>query len=285
MDTPVGCQARPCTPTALNIDQEEGDVLPITLKHEDGIRLRDYGLRRSTNRPKEPYPKLCVTLLIVYIILGVAGAVFHLYDVLSHCLEHENCLPKGTTAVPTDCVQTNNVTGYSPQQPRQRRDTLSTLQHNAHISLLDNVWYNEMTMTGRKKTNDSCYVCSHIPHAAGADRLIFPREAPPRIAKCLLHLFLCRVRGQVQVTTVNITKAEVDTTVWDHTPVVHHIITDRDQMDKEIKKKKMNDRGMGNISTRIAFMREIGFISITVPSAGCNFSRPHLCKSRPVLKF
>lgn len=153
--------------------------------------------------------------------------------------------------------------------PHQNHDE-STWDHGVHNSLVDNMWHRDMIIEVQHRTNESCYVCSYIPHAVGADRLIFPNEVPPRIAKCLFHAFLCRIRGQIQVNRVNIFEVYANTTLWDHTPIVFVVITDRAQLGGELE--DMHGRQVAYLKNKAAFTRQHGFLIISAPSATCNLT-------------
>ncbi|XP_078539683.1 uncharacterized protein LOC144824463 [Lissotriton helveticus] len=87
------------------------------------------------------------------------------------------------------------------------------------------MWYRDMREVGRKVTNESCFVCSHISHAEGADKLLFPKEIPPPATKCLLHLFLCRIHGQIQLLSAEIDDAFVNSTEWDDKYITFTVVT------------------------------------------------------------
>ena len=53
-----------------------------------------------------------------------------------------------------------------------------------------------MTSMSAQITNKLHYVCLLIPHAVGADRLYLSQEVAPEEAKCVLHLYLCRIRAK-----------------------------------------------------------------------------------------
>lgn len=72
------------------------------------------------------------------------------------------------------------------------------ISHSIHAGLLDNIWYQHMTEISMQTANTSYFVCSLIPHATDSDRLHSSKEVPPNITMCLLHLFLCRIRAQMQ---------------------------------------------------------------------------------------
>ncbi|XP_069477080.1 GRB2-associated and regulator of MAPK protein 1 isoform X2 [Ambystoma mexicanum] len=66
-----------------------------------------------------------------------------------------------------------------------------------------NKWYADMSTTAKQTTNESCYVCSLIPHASGTPKVLLPRELPIVDAQCLLHLTLCRIKNTFQAHDVS----------------------------------------------------------------------------------
>ncbi|XP_069490548.1 uncharacterized protein [Ambystoma mexicanum] len=75
-----------------------------------------------------------------------------------------------------------------------------------------NKWYSEMSATTKQATNESCYVCSLIPHASGTPKILVPQEVPLQDAQCLIHLVLCRIRNTFQAHTVTIEMLENEKT-------------------------------------------------------------------------
>lgn len=132
-----------------------------------------------------------------------------------------------------------------------------------------------------------CYVCSYIPHAVGTDRLIFPREVPPRTAKCLLHLFLCCIQGRVQIIMADISTAYVNTTVWDYNHITQKVISDTTALEEVIK--NMYRIGVPNMDLRALHIRKRGYITVSSPSAVCDVTIPHgnpcPCQNRTVLRL
>ncbi|XP_069473824.1 uncharacterized protein [Ambystoma mexicanum] len=96
---------------------------------------------------------------------------------------------------------------------RRRRDTGRGRYDEYHGLGLDkmedprhphqtNKWYADMSATAKQTTNESCYVCSLIPHASGTPKVLLPKELPMMNAQCLLHLTLCIIKNTFQAHEV-----------------------------------------------------------------------------------
>lgn len=103
--------------------------------------------------------------------------------------EKESTSPVSTVSIPDNNVHLTPSPPAPIENYTQWNDTLDITirpsqlshlcrqapgDHGVHSALLDNMWYK----AGKLVTDKSCYVCSYIPHAVGADRLTFPREVP-----------------------------------------------------------------------------------------------------------
>ncbi|KAJ1109883.1 hypothetical protein NDU88_007240 [Pleurodeles waltl] len=105
------------------------------------------------------------------------------------------------------------------------------ISHNIHASLLDNVWYQHMTEIGMQTTNESCFVCSLIPHASDTDRLHSSKEVSPNITQCLLHLYLCRMRARMQPLQIRQGAFLVNTTQYEEELAdITDVLTDRKEL-------------------------------------------------------
>ncbi|XP_069492524.1 uncharacterized protein [Ambystoma mexicanum] len=77
-----------------------------------------------------------------------------------------------------------------------------------------NKWYADMSTTAKQTTNESCYVCSLIPHASGTPKVLLPRELPIVDAQCLLHLTLCRIKNTFQAHDVSFRMVQKNKTCY-----------------------------------------------------------------------
>ncbi|XP_069470236.1 uncharacterized protein [Ambystoma mexicanum] len=69
-----------------------------------------------------------------------------------------------------------------------------------------------MSATAKQATNESCNVCSLIPHASGTPKMLLAQEVPLSEAQCLIHLVLCRIKSTFQAHTVTLKKRENERT-------------------------------------------------------------------------
>ncbi|XP_069460424.1 uncharacterized protein [Ambystoma mexicanum] len=80
-----------------------------------------------------------------------------------------------------------------------------------------NKWYADMSATAKQTTNESCYVCSLIPHASGTPKVLLPKELPIVDAQCLLHLTLCRIKNTFQAHEVTFQMLQNEKTCYPKT--------------------------------------------------------------------
>ncbi|XP_069485770.1 uncharacterized protein [Ambystoma mexicanum] len=80
-----------------------------------------------------------------------------------------------------------------------------------------NKWYADMSATAKQTTNESCYVCSLIPHASGTPKILLPKELPIVDAQCLLHLTLCRIKNTFQAHEVTFRMLQNEKTCYPKT--------------------------------------------------------------------
>ncbi|XP_069485882.1 methyltransferase N6AMT1 isoform X1 [Ambystoma mexicanum] len=80
-----------------------------------------------------------------------------------------------------------------------------------------NKWYADMSATAKQTTNESCYVCSLIPHASGTPKVLLPKELPIIDAQCLLHLTLCRIKNTFQAHEVTFQMLQNEKTCYPKT--------------------------------------------------------------------
>ncbi|XP_069505808.1 uncharacterized protein [Ambystoma mexicanum] len=75
-----------------------------------------------------------------------------------------------------------------------------------------NKWYSDMSAAAKQASNESCYVCSLIPHATVTPKMLIPQEVPLSEAQCLIHLMLCRIKKTFQAHRVTMEKLENEQT-------------------------------------------------------------------------
>lgn len=126
MDPPEPREDPPGTILDLNDEQGEGIMFPLSIQEqEDGDRLVNYGLRRSsrrTPRAEISFKKICTIIIILFVTFVFTIAVFHWLAVLSHCTNRENCAA-GKVRTATTTVHPRSKT--LPGNTRTERSTSS----------------------------------------------------------------------------------------------------------------------------------------------------------------
>ena len=126
-----------------------------------------------------------------------------------------------------------------------------------------------MTSVRSQASTNSCYICSLIPHAVGTDRLYLSQEVSPSKTKCLIHLYLCRIKAKLQPNTIVPQEVTVNLTKYDITPEVLYILTEQDEIQSELDKLKKKGQTR-NWSTWPRNITQRGFLEFAKPPTQCN---------------